>query len=439
MLVQLVNSLNLVGVPSTAAPGDMISPRVVPDLRATINGLPNPLLTGLAESDPLAVIDADLRPILAYLAATLGFDVHGLMKAVEFTPVPAERKAADLDPEATIDHVLGHLIPTGLGAGLVTSTDVEGLITRLEGALTFTPGEIASTVTATISSAAALAAVPAATLTFRVSDGAGNALTPGNEFFTSVDPFVPDVVLTPAVFDTVGNPPLTVRRNFFCDVVISFQPIGGGPAETIARTLGPIPLDLTTTLVPVIAVLTEHAVTDSRFPGRVFMGVPDNSPVGSAGDAFATLGELQNLLSNLTTVLGFLGIAVPSTLTSAVSTLTSVIGLSPGRFRKGDLIGFWEWRFGIPPWDDWQGIFSTSFIFGPSMRRAFIGDPGGALGFEGFSLFPAALGVGAIPDLSPFPLVATVGTARQDQPPPPAVPSGGTFNDHATSINFPVP
>src|SRR6185295_12018488 len=121
----------------------------------------------------------------------------------------------------------------------------------------------------------------------------------------------------------------------------------------------------------------------------------------------------------------------------SIAGITTVIGVpSVGRFRKGDLIMFFEWVVGIPPWDDWQGIFSAAFVFGPSMRRAFIARP---LPPEGFSLSPGLLGVGALPSFVPFPLAATVGTATQNMPTPPAAPSGGNFNDAATSINFPFP
>jgi hypothetical protein len=114
-----------------------------------------------------------------------------------------------------------------------------------------------------------------------------------------------------------------------------------------------------------------------------------------------------------------------------------VIGVpTVGRFRKGDLIPFFEWVWGIPPWDDWQGIFSAVFVFGPSMRRI---APGCPLPLAIFTLAPGSLGVGVIPSLVPFPLSPSVGTATQIFPAPPTAPSGGNFNDLTTSLNFPFP
>ena len=53
----------------------------------------------------------------------------------------------------------------------------------------------------------------------------------------------------------------------------------------------------------------------------------------------------------------------------------------------------------------------------------------------GFSLFPAAIGVGFIPDLNVSPITngVTVGRANDDIPLP-----SGTYDNRLTSINFPA-
>lgn len=71
-------------------------------------------------------------------------------------------------------------------------------------------------------------------------------------------------------------------------------------------------------------------------------GVPDNSPLGAASTAFASLAQIRTALASITTVLGLMGVSVPVPLSGAASAITRVSGLAPGRFRKGDLIGFWE-------------------------------------------------------------------------------------------------
>lgn len=432
-LLDLVNSLQLVGVPISAVAGDRISPRVTPDLTAPAAGA-NPLLAALVRSDPLAQIDVDLGPIVNYVAQTLGIDVATVLKAVEFNR-PAETQAGQVDVASATVRDLPHLVPLGPNNVLNLSQLVEGLIGRSSGKLTFTGRDLPSQVTALITKPAVLASLPKVELSFRLLDEAGAPLVSGTHFLGSTAP-VPDFVLLPVVFEPGTNAPAVVRRSVACDVTVTYTPIGGAQ-EILQRTLGPLPIDLSTTLVPVMAVLTEHAVGDSSFPGRVFVGVPANSPLPDAAAAFGALGQVSGVLTALNAGLGLLDIPIPGSITAARSALTTVVGLPVGRFRKGDLIGFFEWVLGIPPWDDWQGIFSAMFMFGPSSRRAFVGAP--TPFFSGFDLFPSALGVGAVPDFTTQPPAASVGTATQLFPPLPGVPPGGSFNDLITSINFPFP
>lgn len=436
-LVDLVNSLHLDGIPGQAMPGDRISPRLLPDLAPISNFIPNPLLNAFATSDTLAQINADLAPILRYISQTLGTDTAAILKAVEFNK-PVEASPGALNLASPVVRDLPHLVPNvGVGNPLTLSTYVEGLIGRAKGKLVFTPAEFPSAVTALITKPAILEEIPTVTVVFRVTDAAGIPLVAGRDFFSALPtPFTPEFVLMPAVFDPASGPPSSVRINFFCDVAVNFKPIGA-VADTLSRTIGPIPLNLATTLIPLFAVLTEHAIGDSRFPGRVLVGVPDSSTLTSASAAFSSLAQIQSALTNIVTVLGLLGIGVPGSITASIGGINTVIGVpSVGRFRKGDLIAFFEWVWGIPPWDDWQGIFSAVFVFGPPMRRI---APGCPLPIAIFTLSPGSLGVGVIPSLVPFPLAPSVGTATQILPTPPTAPAGGNFNDLLTSLNFPFP
>lgn len=433
ILLDLVNSLQLVGVPSSAAAGDRISPRITPDLTAPAAGI-NPLLDALVRSDPLAMVNVDLRPIVNYIAQTLGIDVATVLKAVEFDR-PAETRADQVDLASARVRDLPHLVPLGPSNVLNLSQLVEGLIGRSSGKLTFTGQDLPSQVTALITKPAVLASLPTVALNFRLLDEAGVPLVPGTHFLGSITPPAPDFVLLPVVFEPGTNAPAVVRRSIACDVTVTYTPIGGAQ-ETIQHTLGPLPIDLSTTLVPLMVVLTEHAVGDSSFPGRVLVGVPANSPLPDAAAAFGALGQMRGVLRALNAGLDLLSIPIPDSIAAARSALATVAGLSIGRFRKGDLIGFFEWVVGIPPWDDWQQIFSAMFVFGPSSRHAFVGAPKPLSGFE---LFPSALGVGAVPDFAAQPPAASVGTAIQRFPPLPEAPPGGSFNDLITSVNFAFP
>src|SRR5215471_5103761 len=207
-LVDLLNSLQLVGIPNSAAPGDQINPRVIPDLAPLPGGLPSAALGALTQTVTLAQIDADLAPILAYIAATLGLDSDAVQKAVEFAK-PVDAHAGDIDVSSGNVGDLPHLIPNAASL-LSISQNVEGLIGRALSKFTFQPGELVSTVTAIISKPAVIAD-PSVTLTFRVVDGAGNPLVDGVDFFISFDPFAPTVVLMPVIADPDGISPQSVR------------------------------------------------------------------------------------------------------------------------------------------------------------------------------------------------------------------------------------
>jgi hypothetical protein len=340
---------------------------VTPDLSPSPGGIANAALQSLAQTEILADIVTDLAPIVDYLARTLGVDASVVLKAVEFNK-PVETRADLVDVQSATVRDLPHLVPRiGVpGNALELSQLVEGLIGRARAKLDFQRGNLPSQVTALIRKPAALTAVPTVTLTFRVVDEVGNPAVAGTHFFASTTPFVPDFVFLPVVVDPAGNPPSTVRRSFFCDVSITYTPVGGAQ-ETLTRTLGPATVDLATTQVPLIAVLTEHAVGDPRFPGRVFVGVPDNSPLADASTAFASLAQIRGALASVTTVLGLIGVPVPATVAAAASAITRSTGLPTARFRKGDLIGFFEL------FNDWQFIFSSIILFGPTSRRAFLG------------------------------------------------------------------
>ncbi len=158
-LLDLVNSLRLEGIPTRAAPGDLISPRVIPDLSPRAGGLPNAVLEALTRGETLAEIVADLAPILSYIAQTLGIDTASVLKAVEFNrPVEARADLVDVSSSSVRD--LPHLIPVGAANVLQISQLVEGLIAHAKGRLDFESGEFLSQVTALIRKPAVLAGLP---------------------------------------------------------------------------------------------------------------------------------------------------------------------------------------------------------------------------------------------------------------------------------------
>ena len=157
-LLDLLNSLHLEVTPTNAAPGDQISPRVLPDVAPLPGGLSNPLLNALAQGKTLAQIDADLAPILSYLANTFGIDSAAVQKAVEFAK-PVDITAGVIDVSSPNQGDLRHLVPDAAGV-LGVSPNVEGLIGRALSTFTFKPDNLVSTVTATITQPAVVTAPP---------------------------------------------------------------------------------------------------------------------------------------------------------------------------------------------------------------------------------------------------------------------------------------
>lgn len=451
-LLNLVNSLNLVGIPSTAASGERISPRVVPDITPLPDGSINPLFNPLSQVETLAGVELDLKPLLGYLAQVIAFTSDSLHKAVEFGD-PIESTAAAVDVTTPIVHELPHLVPKkvgGQGAAVESSTYTAGLVGDAIGKLMFdpdAPGKFLSKLKAAVNKPAALGSVDSVSLTFAILDASKRPLASDKYVMGSTPPTPPEFAILPEIREPSGNSLLPVRLYFECDIEVEYTTIGGTQETLPPVKLGPLPLDLQVTQLPVIAVLTEHAVGTASFPGRVLMAVPEDSPITSATDAFSYLRRLRETLSTVELTLGFLGVGQLEALSAALSAITTVVGLSPGRFRKGNFTAFLEPAVGIPPWDDWQNMFSAAFLFGPSTRRAHLArlyftpptpkwpPDVTQLQLPRFTMVPGNFGVAAIPNLA-GPLTATVGVAAQLFPAPPTPIPHGAFNDSLTSINF---
>jgi hypothetical protein len=434
-LLDLMASLTLTGMPVSANPGDRITLRITPDLapKGTPPQLPD-ALTNLTLGEVLATIDLDPGPLIDWLITNLS--VTGWAKDVEFNQ-PIGAPPADLPNDSPLQRALPHLIPSvGPGSPLAPSTFVEGLIAKLKLAREAGAGS-ASKLVGTLTKPGIVGTMSQPTVQVRVFDETGTQLQNGDRYFQSGS-YVPELVFLPVAVASAAAQP-TIRRTISARVAMTYTPpqIAGQPAPTpipVTRDFGPFPLDLATVEVPMVALLARNALTSaSSAPGHVFVGVPASSPLNGLGDVVGALGPLQTVLGNVVTVLGLLGIPVPTPVAEAVRVLTFVPTVAADfRFGKGDLLGLWAL------FADWQYIMSAAIVLGPPSRRAFFGTilppiPPGTL--AGFSLFPAAIGVGFIPDLNVSPITngVTVGRANDDI----TLPSG-TYDNTLTSINFPA-
>jgi hypothetical protein len=395
--------------------------KLTPDLAPVGGALPT-VLSDLATGELLAVLDIDPGPLLDWIVAALG--VSGWWKGVEFAQ-PVTDPAASLPNDTAVQRALPHVIPgAGIPPSLLASPNVEGLIGKLRLNRDEAAGAV-SKLTGSLSKPGLLGVMSQPTVQLRVFDETGTQLPNGSGHFQS-NAFVPELVFLPVAVASAAMQP-TIRRSISIHVAMTFTPQGQA-AIPVTRDFGPFPIDLATTEVPFVALLARHALTPGAAPGHVFVGVPQNSPLNSLGDVIGALGTIRTVLTNVTTVLGALGIAVPLAVSEALRTLAFVPTVA-GDFRwgKGDLLGLWAL------FADWQFIMSAAMVFGPPSRRAFFGSLGPGW-FNGFSLFPDTLGVGFIPDLA-VPAIAagtTVGTAVDNFP-----RSAGTYDNWLTSINFP--
>lgn len=423
-LLNVINSLSLSGLPTSANAGDRIDLRIIPDLAPDPTGALPSVLTDLTRADVLAVLDIDPGPLVNWLVNALG--AEGWSKAIEFDQ-PISATPTDLGSPAPVKRALPHLVPSTTPA-LQPSPNVEGVISRLKLTKDSAAGAV-DRITGTLTKPGLLGVMTQPTVEVRVFDETGTQLQNGNGFFQSPG-FLPSLVFLPVAVPSVALQP-TIRRTVSVHVAMTFTPpTPGAVAIPVTRDLGPFALDLATIEVPMVALLARHPLTTSgATPGHVFVGVPGNSPLNGLGDVITALAQLRTVISNVQTVLGAFGIGIPAAIADAVRAVTFVPTVATDyRFGKGDLLGLWAL------FADWQYIMSAAMVFGPSGRRAFFGtiiDSTAA----GFSLFPSPLGVGFVPDLNVASIEsgATVGTAIDTLPLP-----SGTYDNMLTSINFPA-
>jgi hypothetical protein len=423
-LQDVLSSLTLSGVPATANPGDRIMLQISPSIAPVGTNLPDVLME-LTRTDVLATLELDPTALVEWLVQSIGLD--GWAKAVEFDQATNAAPAALTAPSA-VERALPHLVAGVMPPQL--SLIVEGLVGRLELAKKSAAGPVGK-ILGTLSKPGILGQLSQPAVEVRVFDETGKQLGNGEGFFQSGD-FVPSLVFFPVAVANASIEPV-ITRTLSVHVSMTYTPPGTPPPDPIplSRTFGPFSISLATVEVPVVALLARHALTNADAdPGHVFVGVPGNSPLNTLGEVITALSPLRTVLANLDVVLRSFGIALPPPVAAALWVLEFVPTVAADfRFGKGDLLSLWAL------FADWQRIMSAAMVLGPSSRRAFFGAVLSENTAAGFSLYPARLGVGFIPDLNTTPITsaATVGTAVDDWPLP-----NGTYDNRLTSINFPA-
>jgi hypothetical protein len=436
-VLDFIASLQIVGVPTAANPGDTIAPRLTPN-PVGLQGLVNPEV--LAELD-LALILDEIALDLGDApngpnAGTAGLDI--VLKAVEFPP-PADLQAKDVGTGEAATRALPHLVPqpaTGVPPYVLQiSPDVEGLLGRLTGSvepLRSVVGSVAGKITGTLVRPGVLAAPPVVKIEWRVEDANGRALD-ATEVISTGTAEAPSFVFLPD-FMEAGNNPSTLQRRLFCDVEV--KKATNSPADdTVKRAVGPVTIDVPRIPFPTVMVLTQHAVGGAGFPGAVLVAVPGTSLVHGPDQVGTLLQPARQVLQTLSFLAQFTGAATAIDSVTAILSAATKIAFVPQDVvndlwtvmrTPGGVFGF--------GYESWEDVISSLVLVGPPGRTVSLHNRKNT--WVGTGAFSIGLGLTG---------TATVGTFAAGTPAcTPAsstltviTPSDiGTFNDVVSSYKF---
>jgi hypothetical protein len=439
-VVDFVSSLQIVGTPLRANPGDTIAPRLDPNPAGLAGFAVDEVLARLDLAVVLDRIALDLRGPQGELAPLPGATaLEVVLKAVEFPP-PADTEAADVGTGEVASRELPHLIPQP-SAGvppylLQISQEIEGLLGKITGSiqsLEDVVGSIAGSINGNLVKPGVLDAAPVITLSWRVEDASGQALTDGTEFVRSGPDDAPSFVFLPE-FMEAGPAVSTSQRRIFCTVEVK-KAANSPPADTETRTVGPVTIDIPRVPFPTVMLLTEHAVGGAGFPGAVLVAVPGTSLVQGPDEVGSLLQAARQVLQNVAFIAAFAGAAgvidTVITLLNAATKLTFVrqdvvndlwtVTRTPGGF-----LGF--------GYESWEDVISSLVLVGPPGRTVSLHNRKNT--WVGTGAFSVALGlpgtatvasfVPPTPGITPASATLTVITP----------PSGGSFNDVVSSYKF---
>jgi hypothetical protein len=332
----VLNSLQIVGLPARAGAGDILSPQLSPGPLGAFNALAD--VPNVANLD----LALNLDPSNLRFAGPTANDKPGdtalelVLKAVEF-PAPAEKQARDVSTTATANGELPHLVPKPTSGvppyTLEINSDVQGLLGKVTGLIEqvqSVTGTLTGTLKGAIKGVQTLVGEPTVQVIWRIEGK--HALVSG----TLTDPSVPPtfVILPEFAELTEGGGELTTSLRVFCDVSVTAQtpsatPGTPNPPETIGpRTIGPVEIQVPRVQLPSVLVMTEHAVDDLNFPRTaVLVAVPGTSAI----KGLDTLGEkLRPLQSVLATLGGIAGLALAGTFSEAAQ----IVGMLIDQLRK---------------------------------------------------------------------------------------------------------
>jgi hypothetical protein len=410
-VLDIINQLQIVGLPTLINPGEVLSPKINPGLEA---------LDALALGQVLGNLDLNLTDVVLSLTqATTGqsdltltldavqdaaatapgtADVKVVMEAVEFNK-PAPAQAQDIDPDLSATGELPYLVPVAASSGylLQLGTHVEGLIGKMAGEIkqvekmtgsvkgTLAPLEsllakITGKVKGAITGPKILDAAPEVSVQWRI-EGSNYVLLNNT---TLNDKLVPPVFVVLPEFAELTNTPIPASQlRISCDVSITVtlpdgttDSVPDGTADSKPYRVGPVNIEVPKVQIPTLAAFTEHGQTDAeRFPGRVLMAVPASSPLSSLTNLKSFITPVQSLLAKLQQTLSVADAALAfGEAADVLGTLIDLIGAVNQPLIRQDAVmdlssvtldpGGW---FGIGS-KSWEDEISSVLLIGPPGR-----------------------------------------------------------------------
>jgi hypothetical protein len=420
-MMELLQSMEIVGVPAVVGPGEPIQPQLNP---------PPAALDALAIKRTLAQVDLRLllNPITNPKDEVVrgDIDLAGVSKAVTFPAFTTQPPppAPSIDPNEIPAGALSHLEPqaaTGLPPyTLAISAGVQGLVTKLR---TQIDGIITGSIFRQI-----LPAVPNVALTWHVTDSQGNGVPDVVDIVGN--PAAPSYVFLPTLVEFTWSPGSRTRR-LRCDLRITTSTGPGGAPETTNFSVGPYNVDVPDVPIPTVMAMTE----DADYGGKVLFSVPAGSAVSAADQIAGLLQPALTVFNRLAAVLG--GIATNISYATAAVGLGDLMSLLPAstfvRGNQDDLDNVVRRKKTLRD-QRWEDCIDSLFLVGPPGRGVTVSVRKHQ--WEGTGKFRLTLGgtcFAKIAKTSVYPLVVAPGDAVAQSI---VAPEDGNYHDNISSFAF---
>ncbi|HEX8161901.1 MAG TPA: hypothetical protein VF538_08520 [Pyrinomonadaceae bacterium] len=362
-LRDILDSLSIAGLPATISAGEVVKPRISPDvsvfdlltqeqtlakldlknlfdrlkLTLSLTDVASSLKPPEGDATGLFKIDLNAETLPASPPVELGrANLEVVLKDVEYNPT-ADLLASHVDTGVAPARGLPYASPTGVASGLLTYTAISSLIKGLVGKVAGVTGQfeklsggiglrdrLTGTVTTTLRTAVPADAAgnfvvpvtrrilevkPHVEVTWKIEDENGRALAPGVDFYllegTELTSSLPALTFLPDFVEYSPSSDTVAQRRISCHVVVyqtAPTPQNPEPPKLAERTLPQITVAMPRVEIPTVLAVTEHAMDRPNSPGAALIVLPLLSEVRGLDKLAAPLLAAQLVLSNLEAV-----------------------------------------------------------------------------------------------------------------------------------------